>query len=46
MYTAFMAHEFFDALPIYKFEKTEHGWREILVDLDPEDAYVLFKYSF
>ncbi|KAJ2741563.1 hypothetical protein GGI20_005099 [Coemansia sp. BCRC 34301] len=29
-----MAHEFFDALPIYKFEKGESGkWSEILVDV-------------
>ncbi|KAJ1999960.1 hypothetical protein GGI04_004346 [Coemansia thaxteri] len=29
-----MAHEFFDALPIYKFEKSEGGkWSEILVDV-------------
>nr|XP_056708481.1 protein arginine methyltransferase NDUFAF7, mitochondrial [Euleptes europaea] len=32
----FLAHEFFDALPIHKFQKTERGWRELLVDTDPE----------
>ncbi|KAM3585946.1 hypothetical protein VKS41_002480 [Umbelopsis sp. WA50703] len=29
-----MAHEFFDALPIHTFEKSEDGWREMLVHLD------------
>lgn len=27
-----LAHEFFDAIPINAFERTEHGWRELLVD--------------
>ena len=27
-----LAHEFFDALPVMIFEKTEHGWVEKLVD--------------
>ncbi|ORZ27131.1 S-adenosyl-L-methionine-dependent methyltransferase [Lobosporangium transversale] len=38
-----VAHEFFDALPIYKFEKTEEGWRELVVDLevDPASPYHL-----
>ncbi|KAF8962814.1 NADH dehydrogenase [ubiquinone] complex I, assembly factor 7 [Entomortierella lignicola] len=38
-----VAHEFFDALPIYKFEKTEEGWRELVVDLedDPASTYHL-----
>lgn len=35
MYTMLVAHEFFDALPIHKFQKTENGYREILIDIDP-----------
>ncbi|XP_045504710.1 protein arginine methyltransferase NDUFAF7 homolog, mitochondrial [Colias croceus] len=30
----YIAHEFFDVLPVHKFEKTNKGWREILIDLD------------
>lgn len=29
----FLAHEFFDALPVFKFQYTEVGWREILIDI-------------
>ncbi|OMJ12418.1 NADH dehydrogenase [ubiquinone] complex I, assembly factor 7 [Smittium culicis] len=29
-----MAHEFFDALPIHKFELGQNGWSEILIDVD------------
>ncbi|KAF9434954.1 NADH dehydrogenase [ubiquinone] complex I, assembly factor 7 [Entomortierella beljakovae] len=38
-----IAHEFFDALPIYKFERTADGWRELVVDLedDPSSPYHL-----
>ncbi|XP_018328011.1 protein arginine methyltransferase NDUFAF7, mitochondrial [Agrilus planipennis] len=32
-----IAHEFFDALPIHKLQKTENGYREVLVDVDPSD---------
>ncbi|CAB3225337.1 unnamed protein product [Arctia plantaginis] len=30
----YIAHEFFDVLPIHKFEKTDNGWRELLIDID------------
>ncbi|KAJ1966198.1 hypothetical protein GGI12_000220 [Dipsacomyces acuminosporus] len=35
-----MAHEFFDALPVYKFEKSKEGggWSEILVDVADSDT--------
>ncbi|XP_037100603.1 protein arginine methyltransferase NDUFAF7, mitochondrial [Syngnathus acus] len=35
-FSVFLAHEFFDALPIHKFQRTERGWREVMVDVDPE----------
>ncbi|KAJ8290572.1 hypothetical protein GJAV_G00014740 [Gymnothorax javanicus] len=37
-FSVYLAHEFFDALPIHKFQKTKQGWREMMVDIDPEDA--------
>uniref|UniRef100_A0A8C2TNG7 Protein arginine methyltransferase NDUFAF7 n=1 Tax=Coturnix japonica TaxID=93934 RepID=A0A8C2TNG7_COTJA len=35
-YSFYLAHEFLDALPIHKFQRTEKGWHEVLVDIDPE----------
>uniref|UniRef100_A0A915KVX8 Protein arginine methyltransferase NDUFAF7 n=1 Tax=Romanomermis culicivorax TaxID=13658 RepID=A0A915KVX8_ROMCU len=33
-----LAHEFFDALPVHKFKRTQdRGWREVLIGLDPEN---------
>lgn len=30
----FLANEFFDALPVHKFQKTPKGYREIMIDFD------------
>ena len=36
-FSIILAHEFFDALPIHKLQKDGDVWKEILVDIDPED---------
>ncbi|XP_014230213.1 protein arginine methyltransferase NDUFAF7 homolog, mitochondrial [Trichogramma pretiosum] len=33
-FSIFIAQEFFDALPIHKFQKTTDGWFEVMVDVD------------
>lgn len=33
-FSIYLAHEFFDAMPIHKFQKTDGNWRETLIDLD------------
>jgi len=30
----YIAHEFFDALPIHKFQKIDGRWHEVLIDID------------
>lgn len=43
-FTLFLAHEFFDALPVHKLVKVDLGWREVLIDLNRENftlRYVL-----
>ncbi|XP_055333334.1 protein arginine methyltransferase NDUFAF7, mitochondrial-like isoform X2 [Paramacrobiotus metropolitanus] len=37
-----VANEFFDALPIHKFQKTENGFREVMVDLNRENGQLMF----
>lgn len=38
----FVANEFLDALPVRQFVKTDDGWRERLVDHDPEADKLTF----
>ncbi|XP_064483804.1 protein arginine methyltransferase NDUFAF7, mitochondrial-like isoform X2 [Ornithodoros turicata] len=33
-FSCFIAHEFLDALPVHKFQRTKEGWRELFIDLD------------
>ncbi|KAH9492139.1 NADH dehydrogenase [ubiquinone] complex I, assembly factor 7 [Bulinus truncatus] len=40
--SCFIAHEFLDALPIHKFHKTEKGWREVMIDVDPTSDSLRF----
>lgn len=45
-FSVIVAQEFFDALPIHKFQKTPRGWREVLVDIDPQrDGQLRFVLS-
>lgn len=45
-FSCFIAHEFFDALPIHKFQKTEQGWCEVFVDIDDNPASINdFKFT-
>lgn len=33
-FSLYLAHEFFDALPIHKYQRTKDGFKEILIDID------------
>lgn len=37
-FTFFIAHEFFDALPIHKFQKKDGRWLEVMIDADDDAA--------
>lgn len=37
-FSIILAHEFFDALPIHKLQKDENVWKEVLVDVDPDNS--------
>ncbi|XP_053695482.1 protein arginine methyltransferase NDUFAF7 homolog, mitochondrial [Sabethes cyaneus] len=37
-FSLIFAHEFFDALPIHKFVKEGDAWKEVLIDVDPEEG--------
>ncbi|XP_057323235.1 protein arginine methyltransferase NDUFAF7, mitochondrial [Microplitis mediator] len=47
-FSVFIAHEFFDALPIHKFQKNNGAWHEVFVDIDPNNEekfrYVMSKF--
>ncbi|KAF3419950.1 hypothetical protein E2986_02911 [Frieseomelitta varia] len=43
-FSIFLMHEFFDALPIHKFQKTDRGWCEILVDIVQGSSEEKFRY--
>lgn len=44
--TLLVANEFFDALPIRQVQKTNHGWFERLVDLDPAGTEEAPRFRF
>nr|SVE74196.1 EOG090X06OK [Daphnia barbata] len=44
-FTLFVAHEFFDALPIHKLVKVDGGWREVLIDLNRENVTLRYVLS-
>lgn len=44
-FTLYLAHEFFDALPVHKLIKKENEWREVLIDLDPSRSQLRYVLS-
>lgn len=43
-FSVYLAHEFFDALPIHKFHCKDKKWKEILVDIDGEGKEDNFRF--
>ena len=43
--TCIIAHEFFDALPVHQFRRTERGWVEKLVAMNEENNSLEFVLS-
>lgn len=43
-FSFFLAHEFFDALPVHKLQRTPDGWREILIDINPDSETPMLRY--
>jgi len=43
-FSFFLAHEFFDALPVHKLQRTPDGWREILIDINPDSETPSLRY--
>lgn len=36
-FSIILAHEFFDALPIHKLQRDGNVWKEVLIDIDPQN---------
>lgn len=43
-FSIYLAHEFFDALPIHKFQQIDGKWHEILIDIDPNVGEDRFRF--
>ena len=41
----YVAHEFFDALPIHKFQKVDGQWHEVLIDVNDNETCLRFVLS-
>ena len=44
-FTLYVAHEFFDALPVHKLVKSEQTWREVLIDINRTDSTLRYVLS-
>ncbi|XP_063981784.1 protein arginine methyltransferase NDUFAF7, mitochondrial [Diachasmimorpha longicaudata] len=44
-FSVFIAHEFFDALPIHKFHNNNGNWSEIFIDIDPSGEMLRYVTS-